>query len=445
MKKIESDQRGVTLLEVIVGIALVSLTTLSLYFVLFNAARLMGDSKQKIGAVALANERMEIIRNLDYDSIGTEGWIPAGPIPQSEVVEKNNFTYTVDTTIEYIDDVFDGQGGDDAIENDYKHAWVEVSWVSGETTKSVLFTSRFVPPGLETDVGGGVLSINVIDGEASQIEGATVQVDSVDESPPIHGSTATDSTGNVRLPGMPEQDYKLTVSASDYETVETYPNPPGSPFTPNNSHVHVVEGSTVLKTIEINKSADLMFKTVDVADGDGISGIDLDVFGGSIIGSDPTTYAIDETQTTDSDGEVEYDDIGTGTYDILNLATLDTVDYQYVGSDEEIPIALDAEDDLTVNLVFAEKNINSILVRVVDSVTLEALNGAEVNVTGTDFDQTAITSTNGFAYLPLTEDPPIVMNVEEYDVSIITVGYQNYSQSVDVENLTILDAELTPQ
>lgn len=444
MKIIRSNKRGVTLLEVIVGIALVSLTTLSLYYVLFNAMRLMSDSKQKIGAVALANERMEIIRNLDYDSIGTQGWIPVGPIPQSEVVTRSNFTYTVDTTIEYVDDPFDGQGGIDPVENDYKQAWIKVGWISGENAKSVLFTSKLVPPGLESNVPGGVLSINVIDGEANQIESATIQVDSVDESPPIHGSSTTDSTGNVRLAGMPEQDYKLTVSASEYETTVTYPNPPGSPFTPNNSHVHVVEGSTVLKTIEINKSADLMFKTVDVADGDGISGIDLDVYGGSVIGTAPTTYAIDETQTTDSDGEVEHDDIGAGTYDILNLATLDTIDYQYVGSDQDVPISLDPEGDLTVNLMFAEKNINSLLVRAVDSVTLEPVSGAEVGVTGTDFDQTVTTSTNGFAYFPLTEDPPVIMNVEEYDVDIVTVGYQNFSQSVDVENLTILDAELTP-
>jgi len=438
------NRQGVTLIEVIVGIALVSLSTLSLYLALFNVTRLMGDSKQKIGAVALANEKMEIIRNLEYDNIGTESWIPAGPISQHEVVQKNNFTYTVDTTISFVDDPFDGQGGDDDVENDYKQAWVEVSWISGENTRSVLFTSRFVPSGLESDAGGGVLSINVIDG-ANQISGATIHIDSVEESPPIHGSTVTDSTGNVRLPGMPEQDYKLTVSLTGYETVETYPNPPGSPFTPNNSHVHVIEGDIVLKTIEIHQSADLMFKAVNVADGEGINGIDLEIFGGSIIGTDPTTYAINEIQTTNSDGEVEYDEIGTGTYDIINLSTLDTAEYQYVGSDLEIPIVLNAGEEAEVNLMFAEKNVNSLLVRVVDSVTMSPVNGAEINVTGTDLDQTVTTSTNGFAYFPVAEDPPLSMNIEEYSVSIETAGYQDYSINVDVENLVIFDAELNPQ
>lgn len=445
---IAKDCQGMTLLEIIVGVALVSMVTLSLYMSLFKAANLMGDSKQKIGAIALANERMEIIRNLEYDEIGIVGWVPNGPIDQVETVDRNGFDYRIETAIEYIDDPFDGEAPTDTISNDYKQAWVEVIWTSGGNQRSVLFTSKFVPDGLETDVGGGVLSINVIDGAAGQISGATVAVDSVYDTPSIHGFSTTDSTGNVRLQGMPEQEYQITISKSDYETVMTYANPPASAFTPTDPNVYVIDGDTVLKTITIDKSVDLLFKATDIADGDGISGVDLDILGGRVIGSDPTTYAIDQTESTDSSGEVDFNDIGSGTYDITNIATLETTDYQYVGTDVELPIALSPEDDVEVNLVFAEKVTDSLLLKLVDSVTTDPVSGATVNVTGSgpigSFDQSLVTSTNGYAYFPVTEDPPVTMAAQDYDYDITVTGYQPESGTVSVSQLTIVEVNLTP-
>ena len=92
-----NSSSGVTLIEAVVSIGLVSLVIFSLYFALFNVTKLFADSKQKAVATALANEKMEIVRNLDYDDIGVQGFIPSGPLLQSETVSKNGFNYTVET------------------------------------------------------------------------------------------------------------------------------------------------------------------------------------------------------------------------------------------------------------------------------------------------------------------------------------------------------------
>lgn len=444
-KKIKTNQKGTTLIEIVVGIAVVSIVTISLYMALFNVTRLMGDAKQKIGAVALANEQMEIIRNLEYENIGTQGWIPSGPIAQSKTVNQNNFTYVVETIIEYEDDIFDGQGALDTVETDYKKAQVKVSWKWGNETKEVIFSSKFVPDGVETNVGGGTLSVNVIDAAAQPIASATVFVDSVNDTPTIHGSAITDASGNVRLPGLPAQEYKITITKADYASIETYPAPPASAFSPINSNLLVVEGALVIKTLTINKSADLLLKAADIADGDPIEDIDVEIIGGPTIGTSPETLTLDESEETNSSGEINLEDIDSGDYSITNLASLGSSEYEYVGTDTEFPIHLSAEEEKEVTLIFAKKNVNSLIVDVRDGIMNELIEGAEVKVSNlSGFEQTTTTSADGRAYFPVAEETPVVMTEGDYDVEIKATGFFDYSGVREVDDLTSEEFLINP-
>lgn len=86
------------------------------------------ESKNRLGATALANQRMEIIRSIDYTSIGTKHWngsawvygIPAGELIEEEDVSVNTTLYHVDTFVQYVDDTFDGVTPTDTIPTDYK-------------------------------------------------------------------------------------------------------------------------------------------------------------------------------------------------------------------------------------------------------------------------------------------------------------------------------------
>lgn len=446
IRKITKNQKGTTLIEIVVGIAVVSVIAMSLYMALFNVAKLMSDAKQKIGAVALANEQMEIVRNLEYSSIGTVGWIPAGPIEQTQTIDRNNFTYTIDTSIEYVDDIFDGTGTSDLIETDYKQVQVTVSWIMGETTKSVVFVSKFVPDGLESNIGGGTLSVNIIDAAVQPILGAAVRIDSVTDTPAIHGIVTTGADGNARAPGLPPQEYQIQVSKADYASVQTYPAPPSSSFNPVDSNLFVTEGDVIIKTLTINKSANLLLKATDIADDNGIDGIDVDIEGGPVIGTGPETLTWEESETTDSSGEIELDDIDPGDYDITNLITIGNSEYEYVGADVAFPIHLVSEDEKDVNLIFAKKNVDSLLVVVKNSVSGESIEGAEVEISSiSGFSQTTTTSGDGMVYFPVTEDPAVLMSSEEYDIEVKSINFIDVSTSKDVSNFTKIEILMTPQ
>jgi hypothetical protein len=75
----------------------------------------------------LAQEKIEVVRNMPYENIGTVGGIPPGVLPQTETVTINNLAFEIKTTIVYIDDPFDGLSPDDLLPTDYKRVSIEIS------------------------------------------------------------------------------------------------------------------------------------------------------------------------------------------------------------------------------------------------------------------------------------------------------------------------------
>jgi len=168
--------------------------------------QLIFEVRNRLGATSVAAEKMEIIRNLAYASVGTKtpnasgGWnygIPPGDILQDETVNANSRTYRVHTFVQYIDDSFDGLVNSptpDIVPNDYKKAFVTVSWGNGGPTQRVEESSIFVPQGVEQNVGGGVLSLNALDQAGIGIPGATLHIVNTKTSPTINVTATTDST-----------------------------------------------------------------------------------------------------------------------------------------------------------------------------------------------------------------------------------------------------------
>ncbi|MEK7627041.1 MAG: hypothetical protein AAB397_00455, partial [Patescibacteria group bacterium] len=99
---------GFTLIESVIGIALMLIVFIGIFGVYQLGFRVVWQSGARITAVSLANQKLELVRNLSYNGVGTLGGIPSGLIPQTEVISRNNIEYTVRTNISYIDDSFDG-------------------------------------------------------------------------------------------------------------------------------------------------------------------------------------------------------------------------------------------------------------------------------------------------------------------------------------------------
>src|SRR3989338_639094 len=107
-------ERGATLLDAVVGTALMLVVFVGIFGAFKLTVSAVSNNKARAGAIALANERLEYIRSLSYDSIGTVGGIPAGAIAQSETATLNGISYTRRTFIAYVDDPGDGTGASDS-------------------------------------------------------------------------------------------------------------------------------------------------------------------------------------------------------------------------------------------------------------------------------------------------------------------------------------------
>ncbi|MFZ5982444.1 MAG: prepilin-type N-terminal cleavage/methylation domain-containing protein, partial [Patescibacteria group bacterium] len=366
--------RGFTLVEAMVVVFIVAVTAVAFYSVFAVGTRYIIDSKNRLEATALANEKMETIRNLDYADIGTEEGIPSGEIVEEEEVFRGTRIFYVKTLVRYVDDSYDGTedgSPDDAIPNDYKSVRVKVSWdPNPETNKTVYLVSTFVPEGIEKPESGGTLSINVINNQGIGIPQALVHISNPSES--VNINTATDSTGNITFVGAPggDQNYLIEVSKSGYYGVKTYPPYPTSSWNPADVHGSVVEGRLNMKSIMTDKLSDLMIRSEDTF-GQAIPSVEFDIKGGKKIG-DTVAEESEEVfdfelvgQSTGSSGEKIFSDRSFGMY-YFTPGSL--AGYKFLkldnGQTKETEINLLPDNDLEVKAVFAKEDVNSLLVRV---------------------------------------------------------------------------------
>ena len=263
---IRRPERGFSFVEMLITAAIIVVV----FGGLFAGVRLMvtviGDSKAKTGATALAVERLEYLRSLTYNELGTEGGIPGGAIPQQRTVFLNDLAYTERIIVEYVDDPADGFGSADGngILSDYKRLKVEYSWLNEGATTSVAVVSTVVPPGVETTAGGGSIRVNVFDATTAPVSGATVRFRNDTTTPTIDTTRLTDPDGQVLLSGAPAAaNYEIMVMRTGYSTDGTYQasstNP--NPITPP---LAVVESAVSTMNFQIDELADATIRTVGV-------------------------------------------------------------------------------------------------------------------------------------------------------------------------------------
>ncbi len=217
--------RGMSLIDVVVGIALVVLVFLTLFGLLRASLQLSTLIKAESTASAIASSQIEYIRSLPYSAVGTVGGIPAGLIPQNATTTEGGISYGVRTFIDYYDDPVDGKGAADTngITTDYKRIKVTVSYNTVGKTRQFVLISNFSPPGLETTLGGGTLQIIVVNAVGAPVPGASVHIINASTTPTVDLTTFSDSTGIVYLPGAATStQYQVVVSKAGYSTAQTY-------------------------------------------------------------------------------------------------------------------------------------------------------------------------------------------------------------------------------
>ncbi len=221
----QKHNRGMTLIDVIVGTALVLIIFLALMGVLRASILVANLAKARAASSSIASSKIEYLRGISYDSLGTIGGIPAGTVPPVETVVSDGIKYTVRTYIQYIDDPADGLGVNDTngITTDYKKARISIAFVSAGKDRTTTLVSNFSPPGLETTNGGGTLSVKVVNAAGLPLAGATVRIVDTSLTPAVDVSTFSNVDGLVYLPGAATStQYQVFVSKDGYSNAQTY-------------------------------------------------------------------------------------------------------------------------------------------------------------------------------------------------------------------------------
>lgn len=253
-----------TLIEVLIGLAIISALTIGVYNLMIYVVKVGGENKLRMGAIMLADQKMEFIKNLSYNDIGTISGIVHGNIPDNETIADTNGRYYINTLVQYVDDAFDGVFPADLIPNDYKQAKVRVRWIGPFGIKEINVFTKVAPKGIERNAGGGVLTINVINANGQPVSQANVNIQNTLVSPAINFDAVTDATGVLNFPGATSsiEGYQITAAKTGYSTASTTARSASNP-NPTLVNASILEGQRTVIAMQIDILSTLVIKAID--------------------------------------------------------------------------------------------------------------------------------------------------------------------------------------
>lgn len=346
---------GSTLVEIIISLSIVSVVVLAVLSVMVFNIQIISSGKSRALAMALANEKLENLRNLPYDSLATvHGPIyPAGTITDDEDVTVGGIAMVVHTDIDYVDDPFDGNFAgtisgkpQDFYPYDYKKATITV-YLKSDHRKLANVATDVAGKVAETATNTGIILIKVIDANGNPVDGATVHLVNSNPSPVVDITTTTDNQGQVLIPKMPPDNsngYHLTVTKAGFSTDQTYPVTVQVP-NPTQPDFSVQAQQVVTQTMSIDQLANtLTIRAVD-ASGNPLGNTAINIHSQKTINSSPIVYKYSATQTTNSSGEIGISALEWDSYDV-------SVDGRTIlASSPYKPFALNPAASLTVTII----------------------------------------------------------------------------------------------
>ena len=310
--------RGFTLVEVLIDLVIVAAIALAIIAAFFAAAKALSYAKSKIAAVALANERMEIIRNMPYDDIGTtEGAYPPGIIPSEEEVERKNINFNVVTDIRYRDDPFDGTIDTDPVDlypYDYKKIEIQIFKIGNATPLAVL-TTNISGSAAETATGTGILYFCALDSADQPVSDAELTIMNNDLDPVLNLTYTTGADGCVMIPLLPpdqHNNYVLILAKDGYTLAQTYSRTPSNPdqYYPN---IDILEQEVTRYSLRIDVASIINISVVDLA-GAPVPSLNVHVQNDFEIQFNPVVYKYDEDHDMDVAGLLSLTDMEWGGY-----------------------------------------------------------------------------------------------------------------------------------
>lgn len=424
------SKHGSSVLEVILAIAITALIAVPVLSLFTSGTLLLYHAKTRVTAISLANEQLELIRNLPYDSVGTSGGIPTGSLPQTQTTQINAVPYTIDTDITYVDDVYDKIAPLDLLSTDYKKVTITITWPVANTTSSVTLTSTIAPNGIETNTNGGTIFIQVYDSStipSTPIQGATVKITAPTTNPPVSLTKKTNSSGIYVLAGTPPgvEAYHIKVSKAGYHSAETYPTDAVNNPNPSPADLNVLVGETTNQYFEIAPLVTSMtIQVTDDSTGLPVS-TTLTIHGEKTIGTDGSgapIYKYNKTVTTDAEGNYQETNFETDTYHIDFDANSG---YTLAGYSPILPYTALPSTTSTVNIIASTATPPTVLFTITDANGI-VLSNATVRLytAGLSVDTTLLTNSAGQAFFSNFGTSG------SYQVDITLTGYQPYTTNL---------------
>ena len=409
--------RGFTLIETLVAIGVFSILALGVYGGFSSVFKLSSASNLRAEATAIANEQIEIARNLPYSDVGLIDGLPAGKLPRELTLTRDGVIWRRVFTIRNIDDPFDGQIGsstqNDLSPADYRLVEVAVYCDTCVNYQPVILTTTIGPKNLENSSTNGALFVKVFDANGQPVAGATVHVTNSSVLTPIDITDTTNTKGELQLVDIPPGNlaYKITVAKSDYSSDQNYPAGGSAPsyFLNQNSNFSGVEpqGESVvinplspLATVLPGQLTSISF-TIDKLATVNWTLIDKNcqavddqflIYGRSAkkVATDPDVYKLDINGYINS-GSVS-SAIEWGTYDLSpadpNLTIMATLPL--------LPVPISPNSQNFVGLMLAPRNGQGLLVQIKDSVTGLPLSDVEVRLSSDNNDDQILMTSRGF-------------------------------------------------
>lgn len=378
--------RGFTLIESLFGMVILTILLVALFTIISTNLAHLYQSKARSIALQIAQEKLENLKNLPYDSLATQtGTIyPAGTISDNEIILRNNLRFRIHTDIRYVDNDYDGNsaggGGKpaDLYPYDYKKTTIQVFAGTGQLKLAEL-SSDVAAKAAETSGNTGVLIIRVINAAGTPVEGATVKITNTKQSPNVSIESQTDVQGQLVIPKLPpdsQSGYHVVITKGSYSSEQTYPSSAGQP-TPTSPDFGLITQQTTLKTFAIDNLANLKL-TVKNQLGNPLINQAVTVRGTKTTFLTPLTYKYQQTVSTNAAGELELNLIEWDSYEVTMSG------YTILSSSPQQPIAVAPNSFVNAVIYAATTPTSYPIIDNVNPASSTQISGVEFDISGSN-------------------------------------------------------------
>lgn len=321
------EQAGFTLVEITVSLVVIAIIALSMLMLYASMVSSQALNKRRAVASTLATNQMEYLKSLPYNSLAVEGGSIVSSDPLSASTKKviNGAEYTIVTSINYVDDAYDGCGSYptpelkelycrnypapdsapplDTNNSDYKIIHVSVSGPTG--VKFAEVDTQVSARVAETASTTGGLFVTIVDNTGNPVSGATVQVTNTVVNQAVNVSDQSDNNGIAVFYGLPPDvsnyNYAITASLTGYSTISTIA--PSGSLQPNysNQRIFTQQSSLVTLIIQPQGRDSLLLETTNTS-GTPLGNVKVYSKGGykKYVDSSDTSYYYDTLSPIDS-------------------------------------------------------------------------------------------------------------------------------------------------